>query len=110
MGIFFFKWAYLPNMPKKKKPIGGDQKVPSILLIFKYVNKQNVLIPNMVSKLVYVFLIKSYDPFSSFFFVVKKSIQLALCFQLPIHLNRKRKLALLSKKTTTSRTIETLHD
>ena len=35
----------------------GDQKCPSIFLICKYVNKQNVLIPNMVSKVVYGFSI-----------------------------------------------------
>ena len=32
--------------------VGGDQKGPSILLIFKYVNKQDMLILNMVSKIV----------------------------------------------------------
>ena len=41
--------------------VGGDQKGPSILLIFKYVNKQDALIPNMVSKVVYGFFIKSYE-------------------------------------------------
>ena len=34
----------------------GDQKCPSIFLIFKYINKKNVLIPNMVLKIVYGFL------------------------------------------------------
>ena len=34
--------------------VGGDQTGPSILLIFKYMNKPKVLIPNMLSKLVYV--------------------------------------------------------
>ena len=88
--------------------MGGYQNGPSILLIFKYVNKQNVLIPNMVSKLVYVFLIKSYDHFSSFFLGGEKY---SVSFIFPvIHLNRKRKLTLMSKKTTASRTIEILHD
>ena len=32
--------------------VGGDQKGPSIFLIFKYVNKQDVLIPKMVLKVV----------------------------------------------------------
>ena len=31
---------------------GGDQKGPSIFLIFKYVNKQDVLIQKMVLKVV----------------------------------------------------------
>ena len=44
--------------------VGGDQKCPSILLIFKYVDKQDVLIPNMVSKVVYGFFIKSYEHFN----------------------------------------------
>ena len=33
--------------------VGGDQKGPSIFLIFKYINKLDTLIPNMVSKIVY---------------------------------------------------------
>ena len=41
----------------------GDQKCPSIFLSFKYVNKQDVLIPNMVSKVVYGFFIRSYEHF-----------------------------------------------
>ena len=45
---------------------GGDETCPSILLIFKYVNKQDVLITNMVSKLVYGFCIKGYERVSSF--------------------------------------------
>ena len=32
--------------------VGGDQKGPSIFFIFKYVNKQNVLILKMVLKIV----------------------------------------------------------
>ena len=32
--------------------VGGDQKGPLIFLIFKYVNKQDVLIPKMVLKVV----------------------------------------------------------
>ena len=32
--------------------VGGDQKDPSIFLIFKYVNKQDFLISNMVTKIV----------------------------------------------------------
>ena len=35
--------------------VGGYQKGPSIFLIFKYINKQNVLILNMVIKIVYGF-------------------------------------------------------
>ena len=34
--------------------VGGDQKGPSIFLIFKYINKQDALISNIVSKVVYV--------------------------------------------------------
>ena len=60
--------------------LGDDQNGPSILLIFKYVNKQNVLIPNMVSKLVYVFLIKSYDPFSSSFFLGEEKYSVSFMF------------------------------
>ena len=41
----------------------GDQKGLSIFFIFQYVNKLDVLILNMVSKIVYGFLIKSYDHF-----------------------------------------------
>ena len=43
--------------------VGGDQKDPSIFLIFKYINKQTVLIPNMVLKVVYGFYIRSYEHF-----------------------------------------------
>ena len=32
--------------------MGGDQNGPSIFLIFKHVNKQDVLIPNILSKVV----------------------------------------------------------
>ena len=38
--------------------VGGDKKGFLILLIVKYVNKQDVLIPNMVSKVVYGFFIQ----------------------------------------------------
>ena len=41
----------------------GDQKCPLIFFIFKYINKQTVLIPNMVSKVVYGFYIRSYEHF-----------------------------------------------
>ena len=41
----------------------GDQKCPSIFFIFEYDNKQNVLILNMVSKVVYGFFIRSYEHF-----------------------------------------------
>ena len=41
----------------------GDQKCPSILFIFKYINKKNVLIPNLVLKIVYGFFIRSYEHF-----------------------------------------------
>ena len=43
--------------------MGGNQKGPLILLIFTYVNKEHLLILNMLSKVVYVFLIKSYEHF-----------------------------------------------
>ena len=43
--------------------MGGDQKGPSIFLIFKYVNKQDALIPNLASKVVYDNYIKSYEQF-----------------------------------------------
>ncbi len=33
--------------------VGCDILPPSIFFIFKYINKQDVLIPNMVSKIVY---------------------------------------------------------
>ena len=43
---------------------GGDQKRPSIFLIFKYnINKKNMLIPNIVSKIVYGFSKRSYKHF-----------------------------------------------
>ena len=41
----------------------GDQKCPLIFFVFKYVNKYDVLIPNMVSKVVYGFFIRSYEHF-----------------------------------------------
>ena len=44
--------------------VGGDQKGPSIFLIFRYINKQCLLISNMVSKSVYGFYIKSYEHFT----------------------------------------------
>ena len=43
--------------------VGGNQKDPSILLIFKYVNEKKVLILNMGSKLAYGLCIKSYEYF-----------------------------------------------
>ena len=43
--------------------VGGDQKGPSIFLIFKYNNKKTVLIPNMVLKVVYGLYIRSYEHF-----------------------------------------------
>ena len=39
----------------------GDKMGLSNAFIFKYVNKQDALIPNMVSKVVYGFFIKSYE-------------------------------------------------
>ena len=36
--------------------VGGDQKGPSIFLNFIYVNKQDILIPKMLSKVVNDFL------------------------------------------------------
>ena len=41
----------------------GDQKGPSIFLICKYFKKQNVLIPNMLLKIVFGFYIRSYEHF-----------------------------------------------
>ena len=35
--------------------VGGDKKGPSIFLKFKYSNKQDVLIPNLASKVVYAY-------------------------------------------------------
>ena len=43
--------------------VGGDQKGPSIFLIFKYNNKKTVLILNMVLKVVYGLYIRSYEHF-----------------------------------------------
>ena len=43
--------------------MGGDQKGPSIFLIFKYINNLNALILNMVSKIVYGHYIKSDEHF-----------------------------------------------
>ena len=43
--------------------VGGDQKGPSIFLIFKYINKQDVLIPHIISILDYGFCIKRYEHF-----------------------------------------------
>ena len=41
---------------------GGDQKCPSIFLIFKNnINKKNMLISNMVLKIVYGFFNRSYN-------------------------------------------------
>ena len=37
--------------------VGGDQEDPSIFLIFKYINKQNTMISNMVSEVVNDFFI-----------------------------------------------------
>ena len=61
---------YLPFW-KSRKPLlsgwvkgWGDQKRPSIFLIFKYnINKKNMLIPNIVSKIVYGFSKRSYKHF-----------------------------------------------
>ena len=41
--------------------VGGDEKGPSIFLHIGCSNKQDVLIPNLASKIVYGFLIKSYE-------------------------------------------------
>ena len=41
--------------------LGGGQKGPLIFLIFKYVSKQDALIPNLASKMVYDNYIKSYE-------------------------------------------------
>ena len=66
-----------PSFWKSQKPLlsgwvggwmggwmGGDHLGPSIFLIFKYINKQTVLIPNMVLKVVYGFYIRSYEHFN----------------------------------------------
>ena len=52
-----------PQKPLLSGWVGGDQKGPSIFLIFKYVNKQDALIPNLASKVVYDNYIKSYEQF-----------------------------------------------
>ena len=43
--------------------MGGDQKGLQIFLIFKYINKLDVLIPNIVLKVVYGIYIRSYEHF-----------------------------------------------
>ena len=43
--------------------MGGDQKGLLIFLIFKYINKLDVVISNIVLKIVYGFYIKSYEHF-----------------------------------------------
>ena len=43
--------------------VGGDHLGPSIFLIFKYITKQTLLIPNMALKVVYGFDIRSYEHF-----------------------------------------------
>ena len=40
--------------------VDGGKKGPSIFFVFTYINKKNVLIPNMVLKVVYGFYIRSY--------------------------------------------------
>ena len=44
--------------------VDSDQNDPSIFLIFKLVIKEDVLIPNIVSKSVYGHYIKSYGQFN----------------------------------------------
>ena len=41
----------------------GGKKGPSIFFVFNYIDKKNVLIPNMVLKVVYGFYIRSYNHF-----------------------------------------------
>ena len=43
--------------------VGGDQTTPSIFPISGHLNKHDVLIPNMASKIVYTNNIKSYEHF-----------------------------------------------
>ena len=43
--------------------VDGGKKGPSIFFVFTYINKKNVLIPNMVLKVVYGFYIRSYEHF-----------------------------------------------
>ena len=47
--------------------VGGgwtvEKKVLHFFFVFKYINKKNVLIPNMVLKVVYGFYIRSYKHF-----------------------------------------------
>ena len=43
--------------------VGGDQMTPSIFLISGYINKHDVLILNMASKIVHRHNIKSYEYF-----------------------------------------------
>ena len=49
--------------------VGGDQNGPSIFFQFKYIKKQDALIPNLASKIVYGSQIKSYE---HFFFEIMK--------------------------------------
>ena len=43
--------------------VGGDLFPPPIVFIFLYVNKQNVVTPNMVFKVVNGYYFKSYEQF-----------------------------------------------
>ena len=43
--------------------VGGDKTTPSIFPISGHLNKHDVLIPNMASKIVYTNNIKSYEHF-----------------------------------------------
>ena len=43
--------------------VGCDILPPSIFLIFKYDNKQDVLIPKLCLKVAYAYQIKSYEHF-----------------------------------------------
>ena len=45
--------------------VGEDQKGLSNFLILKYINEHDVLIQNMVLKVVYSFYIRSYEHFNS---------------------------------------------
>ena len=44
--------------------VDGYQNGPSILLKFRYNNKQDALIPNLASKIVFGYYIKSYEQFT----------------------------------------------
>ena len=51
------------QISRMEGPMDGDQKCPSIFFKLKYVNKYDLLIPNMVLKVVYGIYIRSCEHF-----------------------------------------------